>query len=444
MYTISQDTEVSAKLFKEMIKKNDEEKSRLDKLENYYKSKHDILSRYKSSGLSNNKVVVNHARYITETCVGYLLGSPVEYQVNNEKYDITAVLDVYKKQVMNDFDISIAKANSIYGKQFEYIYTNAETEPRSCSMDVRNCIIAYDDTVEHKKVFGIIYSKEKDNEYKIIYADDNNVIEYYIDGNNLRELSKKPHKFGEVPIIEYKNNEEETGDFEPVLSLIDAYNVLQSDRVNDKEQLVDAILCLYGVDFTVEQAEQLREARMLSNLPSESKVEYLIKTLQESDTDILRQNIENDIHKIAMVPNMADENFASNASGVAIKYKLLSFEQNIKNKERYMERGLMERFRLYNNFLSTTHKMQFVPTEEVDAVFKRNLPSNDYETSQMINNLSDFIDKETLIAQLSFIQNAKDIVEAKEREKENENAGTERVYQNIEIPQKEAINEQAV
>lgn len=444
MYTISQDTEVSAKLFKEMIKKNDEEKSRLDKLENYYKSKHDILSRYKSSGLSNNKVVVNHARYITETCVGYLLGSPVEYQVNNEKYDITAVLDVYKKQVMNDFDISIAKANSIYGKQFEYIYTNADIEPRSCSMDVRNCIIAYDDTVEHKKVFGIIYSKEKDNEYKIIYADDSNVIEYYIDGNNLREESKKPHKFGEVPIIEYKNNEEETGDFEPVLSLIDAYNVLQSDRVNDKEQLVDAILCLYGVDFTVEQAEQLREARMISNLPSDSKVEYLIKTLQESDTDILRRNIENDIHKIAMVPNMADENFASNASGVAIKYKLLSFEQNIKNKERYMERGLMERFRLYNNFLSTTHKMQLVPTEEVDAVFKRNLPSNDYETSQMINNLSDFVDKETLIAQLSFIQNAKDIVETKEREKEKENTGRERVYQNIEIPKKEAINEQAV
>ncbi|MBR0457720.1 MAG: hypothetical protein IJJ26_00650, partial [Victivallales bacterium] len=32
---------------------------------------------------------------------------------------------------------------------------------------------------------------------------------------------------------------------------------------------------------------------------------------------------------------------------MAISYKLLAFDQNIKNKERYFERGLMERFRLY-------------------------------------------------------------------------------------------------
>ena len=121
-----------------------------------------------------------------------------------------------------------------------------------------------------------------------------------------------------------------------------------------------------------------------------------------------------------MTPNMSDENFANNSSGVAIKYKLLSFEQNIKNKERYMEKGLMERFELYNNFLATGAKMETVPLEEVDAIFKRNLPSNDYETSQMINNLADFVDKETLISQLSFIKDASEIVALKEKEKKED------------------------
>jgi len=177
-------------------------------------------------------------------------------------------------------------------------------------------------------------------------------------------------------------------------------------------------LCMYGMDFTDEQADQLRTSRMLASLPADGKVEYLIKTLQEGDVDILRQNLENDIHKISMVPNMSDENFVGNSSGVAIRYKLLAFEQNIKNKERYMEKGLMERFKLYNNFLLTKSQMSEVPIEEVDAVFKRNLPSNDFEISQMINNLADFVDAETLISQLSFVKDASEIVEAKKKEDE--------------------------
>ena len=225
-------------------------------------------------------------------------------------------------------------------------------------------------------------------------------------------------------MIHYKNNPELLGDFEPVITLIDAYNLLQSDRVNDKEQLVDAILCMYGIDFDDEQAEMLKESRMLANIPVDGRVEYLVKTLQEGDVDVLRQNIENDIHKISMVPNMSDENFVGNSSGVAIRYKLLAFEQNIKNKERYMEKGLMERFKLYNNYLVAISKMSEVPVEEVDAVFTRNLPSNDYEISQMINNLSDFVDTETLISQLSFIKDASEVIEAKKLEDESKPKNT--------------------
>ena len=56
------------------------------------------------------------------------------------------------------------------------------------------------------------------------------------------------------------------------------------------------------------------------------------------------------------------------------------------------------------------------------AVFKRNLPSNDFEISQMINNLADFVDAETLISQLSFIKDASEIVELKAKENESKPA----------------------
>lgn len=422
MYTLPRDTKITNQVLNDVIEYNERYKKRYEMLADYYIGKQAIMSRTKEDRLKNNKVMINHAKYITDTNVGYLLGNPVDYQVSNG-YDIQPLLDAYKKQTISDLDSEIAKDVSIFGLQYEYVYANEQAEPKSCEIDNQNAIIVYDDTVEHNKLFGLIYRPifkgETFKYWEIIYCDDKVVRTYKSYSKSLNQVGQdQTHKFGKVPMIQYKNNPELSGDFEPVITLIDAYNLLQSDRVNDKEQLVDAILCMYGMDFDEEQAEMLKASRMLANIPVDGRVEYLVKTLQEGDVDVLRKNLENDIHKISMVPNMSDENFVGNSSGVAIRYKLLAFEQNVKNKERYMEKGLMERFELYNNYLVAISKMSEVPVEEVDAVFTRNLPSNDYEVSQMINNLADFVDSETLISQLSFIKDASEIVEAKKKEDE--------------------------
>lgn len=435
MYTLPRNTKINNQILNDIIDFNEKYNERLKQLGNYYIGNHNIKKREKVNALKNNKVVVNHAKYITDTNVGYLLGNPVDYQVtqgdNGEPlFDIQPVLDAYKKQTINDLDMEIAKDVSIFGYQYEYVYADENAEPKSCEIDNDNAIIVYDDSVEHNKLFALIYRPILEgNVFKywdIIYIDDKEEIHYKSSTKRLNKQGEsKYHAFGKVPLICYKNNPDLLGDFEPVISLIDAYNLLQSDRINDKEQLVDAILCMYGMDFDEEQAGLLKDSRMIANIPSDAKVEYLVKTLHENDVDILRQNIENDIHKISMTPNMSDVNFVGNSSGVAIRYKLLSFEQNIKNKERYMEKGLMERFELYNNFLVKLSKMEKVPVEEVDAVFKRNLPSNDFETSQMINNLSDHLCSETLVSQLSFVKDASEEVELKTVERSNQNYNDE-------------------
>lgn len=423
-YTLPKDTEINATVVKEAIDYNEKRRERFDTLDRYYIGDQDILHREKPDLLHNNKVMINHAKYIVDTNVGYLLGNPVEYQAS-DKINIDAVLDCYKKQTMNDNDSEIAKNCAIFGLQYEYVFANESAEPESAILDVRNTIIAYDNTIKHNKMFAVnyrpIFKKPTDTDpeyYDVIFVDNKVVRNYRLKGDNLILDKEDSHAFKEVPMIEFVNNKDYLGDFETVVSLIDAYNLIQSDRVNDREQLVDAILCFYGMKFTPEQMAELKEHRMISNIPMDGKIEYLIKTLNESDTDILRKNIENDIHKISMTPNLADENFANNSSGVAISYKLLAFDQNIKNKERYFERGLMERFRLYNNFLNTKSSMPIVPTEEVDAIFKRNLPRNDYETSQMILNLQGIVDKELLVSQLSFVRDSKETVELAAKEDE--------------------------
>lgn len=407
MFTVPKGTKPNKDNIEKAIEYNEKQRSNYNKLDDYYRGKHEIVKRFKKSGLKNNKVVINHARFITDINVGYLLGNQVEYHAE-ENIDISLVLEEYKKQTIADLDNEVAKAVSKFGKAYELTYADENNNVKSKLIDPRNCIIIYDDTVEHNPVFAITYKSRKNkNEYEdvITYTES----EWQEWGTRLGTGTRTPHQFGIVPIVEYRNNPEEEGDYACVISLIDAYNTLQSDRINDKEQLVEAILVLYGMDMTREQKEDLRETRVMT-APSQTqgaKVEYLVKAMNETDTDVLRSRIEADIHKISMTPNLTDENFVGNASGVAIRYKLIAFEQSIVNKERYFEKGLKARFKLYNNYLKTLRNMAEVELHKVDAVFKRNLPQNDLETSQIVNNLDGYVSRQTLVEQVSFVDDAK-------------------------------------
>lgn len=378
------------------------------------------------------RVITNHARYITKTNVGYLLGNPVNY-LTSEENNIEPILDLYRIEVIANLDVELATDASIFGHAFERIYTNDMGEPESTKVDPRNIILVRDDTVRHEKMFAVIYLPSYDESGNII-ADqfeatiltDSLVMERTLKSGKLisrGDIEDFEHGYGEVPITEYLNSSDRVGDFEPIISLLDAYNILQSDRVIDRERLVDAILAFYGGTFTEEQQQQLQNSRILANLPEDAKVEYIVKNINESDADVLRKTIAQDIHKISMTPDMSDDNFAGNSSGVALLYKLLAFEQHIKDKERYFEKALKERFEIYNNMLVLQNVMSAVKLADVDAVFNRALPRNDLEISQMINNLTGIVDRETLVAQLSFVQDAKETVELAEKEQDTLNVG---------------------
>lgn len=423
MYTLNKGTELSASVLRDIIKFNDSNVARYNRLENYYIGNHtSILDRTKTDqGSSNHKLIINHAKYITDISIGYLLGNPVEYQAGKD-VNLDPLIDVYKEQSIADLDTELATEVSILGISREWIYLNEDGNPRSAQIDPRNSILVYDDTVEHKELYGIMYRECVANGKKyteVVVGSADKIVTYKLTARTLTIMDEQDNPFKKVPMIDYRNNSRFIGDYEPVLSLIDAYNLLQSDRVNDKEQLVEALLILYGLDLSEAQKVELKSGRMLSSVPTDAKIEYIYKTLQESDVDILRKNLEADIHKISLTPNMSDQNFVGNSSGVAIEYKLLPFEQHIKNKERYMEKGLIKRFELYNAILVTKSVMEVIKPQEIDVIFKRNLPKNDLETSQMINNLDGYVDHETLISRLSFIDDASEIMDIVKKEKEN-------------------------
>lgn len=399
----------------------------LPKLKKYYLGEHEILERTrKSKSAANNKIVCNYAKYIVDMVQSYLVGNAVTYEAS-EKVDIEALKEEYLEQDIASLDSENLKNMCIYGRAYELIYSNEEAEPRSVALDPCNTFVCYSQSATQEPLFAVYYYPVYDLEGKVerticnVY-DSSYIYRYECDGDNTDKLVLvegdyiENHYFNNVPIIEYMNNSDKQGDYEQLISLIDAYNALQSDRVNDKEQFVDAFLFLIGVDLDSGLAKQLKEEKILLACDG-GRAEYLSKVLSESDIEVLKNSIRDDIHKFSLVPDLTDENFGNNLSGIAIKYKLLGFEQLTKTKERFFAKTLKQRFAIYNEFLVTKSAMKPVAVHQVDVMFKHNLPANDLETAQMISLLTGTVSTETLLSQLAFVGDAKEETEMSKAER---------------------------
>ena len=373
----------------------------------------------------NNKIANSYASYITDTLVGYFMGKPVSYNADDDKV-LEELNMIFEYNDEADENIELAKNASIYGVAYEMLYMSEE-EVRFKSLDPKQCIPIFDDTIDGNLLAFIryydYYDVVQDKTITIIELITDTTITRYQCGNNYSNftlLDSYKHYFGMVPIAIFKNNEEELGDFETVISLIDAYDKLESDSLNDFEYFVDAYLALYGFTAEPEDIQQMKENRVLL-MDEGTSAEWLTKNVSDNNIENIKNRIDADIHKFAKCPNMADKEFASNASGVAIKFKLLGTENKVSIKERKFKRGLQQRLELLatiNGVLSDGFDWR-----SIDIVFSRNIPSNDTDIANMVNTLSGIVSEETLLAQLPFIENVQDEIERldADREKNKEN-----------------------
>ena len=404
-YRLRKDSVLTADLIQKYIEDNAAEATRKKKLANYYVANHAIKNRTMvDAAKPNNKVVNPYANYITDIITGYFMGEPVGY--NSEETELLNVLNaIYNYNDEAAENSELAKDASIYGVAFERVYLE-DSESKSVrfkKLDAEGCIPIYDNTVEEDLLFFIRYYDEKD----ILSGNTKTFVEVYSKTyiqqwekslTGMMLIDEQPHQFNAVPIIVYKNNDEELGDYEPVISLIDAYDKIQSDSVNDMEYFADAYLALTGVDgLEPNDVANMKENRVIT-LPEGATAEWLIKNINDTYVENLKNRLDKDIHKFSKTPPMTDENFASNASGVAMKFKLMGLENTTSKKERAFKKGLQRRIELICNILSVMGSDY--DYRAINMIFKRNIPANITEIAEIISKVGHLLSKETQIGLL--------------------------------------------
>ena len=387
------------------------ELERRRRLYRYYRGENDItLLEKKTDDKPDNRLAHNYCAYICNSFTGYMYGKPVTYSplVAEDSVESARNEGLYEalkdSARYNDEEAENAALGldcAICGTAVELMYVDVDGIVRYARVNPEGCKEVRDGTLEDNLTALIRYY----DRYDLLTKQTTRTIEVY-DAQQVTIYRSqggtdtfgppeiRPHYFGDVPAIVYKNNLFSIGDAEGVLTLVDAYDVMQSDGVNDQQYFSDAYLAIHGIgELNAEDAKSMRRNRMLL-LPEGSTAEWLIKQQSDATPQNIKNALKNDIHKLSGCPDMSDENFAGNASGVAIKYKLLAFENISRIKEREFKRGLQRRLELLCNFWQFQGRGVW-DWRGVAIQFHRALPENLLELSQVVSNLSDVVSDET-------------------------------------------------
>lgn len=400
----------------------------LKKLKQYYKSEHVIEKReLRDPTKPNNKLANPYGNYITDMFVGYFVGEPISYKSNDEDA-LNTVQMIFTYNDEQDHNAELAKNASIYGKAYELLYNDVEKSIRFKTIEPDTVIMIYDNSIEQELLYAIryynSYSLERDD-YDVmieVYSKlDVKVYRAHSVMEGLKLVYEYEHFFNEVPIIEYKNNDDRIGDFELVMTLIDSYDKLESDSLNDFEYFCDAYLALYGMDADKDDVKEMKENRVIV-LEAGTKAEWLVKQTNDAQIENLKSRIDADIHKFSKCPALTDKDFSSNASGVAMRYKLTGMGNVTAIKERKFKRGIQRRIELISNMLEVKAQGTF-DWRAIEVVFTRNLPTNEDELADTINKLRGMVSNETLISLLPFVEDVQKELEKLHSENEINSLG---------------------
>ena len=413
--------------------------------------------------------------------IQYLYNSPTdEPGVDNEQADVLMQqINEFNQEVDEEYiEKTLKKSLSVTGRAFELLYTTTSMKADGKQnvnveltvLDPANAFVVYDTNIHQNSLFGVYYYLVNFNDKPMYYVTaytDTKVYHYEpISSIGAKlTLSGEPeeHFFGRVPITEYSNNDERLGDWESDLDLIDSYDKAISEMANSEEDFSNATLVVNG-DIDVpktmkkpvkdsdgniiydENGEMVWEidpnspylntlSKVMYLKPSiinnanggvtvvPSSAQYLTKELPIDNWKTHIDEIVRDIYTDTNTPNVNDENFGGNSSGVAMSYKLFGSDQVRETQNDLFGRGVKRRLRLVAHFWGIK---DVIPDEtlvnNVSLNFPPNLPKNDTET---INNamglLRAGVSQETVFGYLASATGVKQEEEVQRKREQVEN-----------------------
>lgn len=335
-YDVVDSTNV-VKIVKDAINDHDQNVTQIDELLNYYKGKQAIRNRtkeYRDDIL--NVITENRAKEIVDFKVGYLCRGPVKYISRGaESMELINKLNAYmKSEGKSTQDKKLLTWMMIAGTGYRMVLpdgafdeetglkTAADEAPFELyTLDPRKAFVVYSSGITERPMAAVYRVVDNDKVTHYTVYTETEVFKFTSDDNS---ATSEVNGIGFIPIIEYPANESRLGAFEAVVPLLDALNDLNSNRIDGIEQFIQNLIVATNCEFGEEDTQTKIMQAGIINLRSvegmEQKLTMLNQELNQSQTQVLKDDIEQSIKEICHMPNRNGGSSTSD-TGVAVVYR---------------------------------------------------------------------------------------------------------------------------
>ena len=404
LMTFPKDEPITNEVVTKFMEKHKLEVARYEYLKNMYRGIMAIDDEpKKDSWKPDNRLAVNFTKYIVDTFTGYFNGIPVK-KTHSDKEVLSKLQEFDNLNDMEDEESELAKMACIYGRAFELLYQDEDTQTNVIYNSPENMFMVYDDTVKQEPLFAVRYGVDED---KKLHGEVYTLLETIkISGEN-DEFSfgeKTNNPYPDLPVVEFYFNEERMSIFESVISLVNAFNKAISEKANDVDYFSDQYLAFLGAEVEEEDLKNIRSNRVINYYNDGEGKNVDVKFLEKPDSDSQTENLLDRLTKLifqtTMVANISDESFGS-SSGVALAYKLQAMSNLALSFQRKFQSSLNSRYKLFCEL--STNVSNKDAWKDIEYTFTRNEPKDIKEQAETANILKGITSEETALSVISVI-----------------------------------------
>lgn len=382
------------------------------RLYDYYRGEQSVDKGETVRGRPDNRLRAPFPRYITEVHTGYFLGLPPTVAYGGAAGARYAALS--RELDLPHLYFDLGRDLSICGAGFALVWAE-RGGVKVCRCDPCGCFAIRSGDAGAPLLAAVrLFASGRGETRGVLYTAEW-LVPFVWDGTGVTLGAAEENLLHTIPLLPFYNNCQGVGDFAMVTGLVDAYNVLLSGALDDMQSVANAFLALYGMQGTTQRdIEQANRSRILS-LSEGGRAEFVVKNLNHEALGQLEVNLRRSILQLSMTPDLCDEHFAGNSSGVALQYKLWGIEQVRAAKERTFTDGL----RALLAVLTEGERLlgRSVDLTGGEVTFYKNLPQDNAALAETLLSLSPLLSRQTILENLPWVADAQE--ELRRRAAEN-------------------------
>lgn len=324
----------------------------IDYLYNVYRGCQDIMYKVTNARPTiNNHVCVNRANEIVTFKSAYLLNEALQYISHGGEEsvsrDVKTLNEYMRSEDKESKDKELVDWMHICGVGVRVVLPDDESEQEGApfyiaTMDPRTAYVIYHDGIRKRAVAGVLNMKDE-NEKPFSYVYTSNRC-YQVQDN--RVVKETPNlDFGCPPVIEYAANMPRLGAFEPVISILNAINVLESNAVDSIQAFVDAYDVFINCELTDGQYAELSQGGKAISVKTvtpgfEANVKRIASELNQAGTQTRIDDLTDAYLTICGMPNRNGGTSTSD-TGTAVIFRdgWSEAESRAKDTEKYFIRS---------------------------------------------------------------------------------------------------------